>query len=124
MHQYKELIDDINLKLIEMPDKLECLIIGNDLYINKNLSSISIIEIKEPKSLYHCHDFEFLIPLNHIKQAIKIHGCQTIPQLSAYFKVPVTEILLTIYFYNVKYSNLHFLNIFQTDLLNIHQEII
>ncbi|MBO1199087.1 hypothetical protein J3T65_05360 [Staphylococcus simiae] len=124
MHQYKELIDDINLKFIEMPDKLECLIIGSDLYINKNLSSISTIEIKEPKSLYHYHDFELLIPLNHIKQAIEIHDCQTIPQLSAYFKVPVTDILLTIYFYKVKYSDLHFLNIFHTDLLNIHQEII
>lgn len=34
MHQYKELMDDIKIKYIEMPDKLECLIIGNDLYIN------------------------------------------------------------------------------------------
>lgn len=30
MHQYKELMDDIKIKYIEMPDKLECLIIGND----------------------------------------------------------------------------------------------
>ncbi|HDD6190513.1 TPA: hypothetical protein PBD56_002509, partial [Staphylococcus aureus] len=94
MHQYKELMDDIKIKYIEMPDKLECLIIGNDLYINKNLSSsTSPSEIKEPMSLYHCHchDFELLIPLNQIKQAIYLHDCKTIPQLSAYFKVPVTD---------------------------------
>lgn len=120
-------MDDIKIKYIEMPDKLECLIIGNDLYINKNLSSsTSTSEIKEPMSLYHCHchDFELLIPLNQIKQAIYLHDCKTIPQLSAYFKVPVTDILLTIYFYKVKYSDLHFLNMFKTDVLSIHQEII
>lgn len=75
MHQYKELMDDIKIKYIEMPDKLECLIIGNDLYINKNLSSsTSPSEIKEPMSLYHCHchDFELLIPLNQIKQMKRI----------------------------------------------------
>ena len=43
MHQYKELIDDINIKYIEMPNKLECLISGNDLYINERLSSSSYI---------------------------------------------------------------------------------
>ncbi|MDQ7198735.1 hypothetical protein RCF42_12125, partial [Staphylococcus aureus] len=59
-----------------------------------------------------------------IKQAIYLHDCKTIPQLSAYFKVPVTDILLTIYFYKVKYSDLHFLNMFKTDVLSIHQEII
>lgn len=43
MHQYKELIDDINVKYIEMPNKLECLISGNDLYINERLSSSAYI---------------------------------------------------------------------------------
>ena len=34
MHQYKELIDDIDIKYIEMPNKLEWVILGSELYVN------------------------------------------------------------------------------------------
>mgnify|MGYP007098373317 CR=1 FL=1 len=33
MHQYKELIDDIDIKYIEMPNKLEWVILGSELYV-------------------------------------------------------------------------------------------
>lgn len=60
-------MDDIKIKYIEMLDKLECLIIGNDLYINKNLLLFILMsEIKEFMFLYYCYcyDFELLIFLN------------------------------------------------------------
>ena len=39
MHQFKELIEDINIEYKEMPEKLECLIVDKNLYINTKLSS-------------------------------------------------------------------------------------
>ena len=39
MHQYKELIDGIDIKYIEMPDKLEYVIFDSELYVNSRLSS-------------------------------------------------------------------------------------
>lgn len=43
MHQYKELIDDIDIKCIEMPNKLEWVILGSELYVNSKLSSSSYV---------------------------------------------------------------------------------
>lgn len=39
MHQFKELIEYINIEYKEMPEKLECLIVDKNLYINTKLSS-------------------------------------------------------------------------------------
>lgn len=43
MHQNKELIDDIDIKYIEMPDRLEWVILGSELYVNSKLSSSSYV---------------------------------------------------------------------------------
>ncbi|EEE48825.1 hypothetical protein WL220_02355 [Staphylococcus capitis] len=115
MHQYKELIDDINVKYIEMPNKLECLISGNDLYINERLSSSAYI--RETSDSYYLKNNELtsLIPLNQIEHAVTTHNCTTL------LKLPTTFIFLNLYFYSIKYSNLPFLNIFQIKKLNFNQ---
>ena len=73
MHQYKELIDDINIKYIEMPNKLECLISGNDLYINERLSSSSYIRETSESYYSQSNKVTSLIPLNQIENAVITH---------------------------------------------------
>ena len=121
MHQYKELIDDINVKYIEMPNKLECLISGNDLYINERLSSSA--NIRETSDSYYLKSNELtsLIPLNQIEHAVTTHNCTTLLKLSKFFKLPTTFIFLNLYFYSIKYSNLPFLNIFQIKKMNFNR---
>ena len=121
MHQYKELIDDINVKYIEMPNKLECLISGNDLYINERLSSSA--NIRETSDSYYLKSNELtsLIPLNQIEHAVTSHDCNTLLKLSEFFKLPTTFIFLNLYFYSIKYSNLPFLNIFQIKKMNFNR---
>ena len=70
MHQYKELIDDINVKYIEMPNKLECLISGNDLYINERLSSSAYIRETSESYYSQSNKVTSLIPLNQIENAV------------------------------------------------------
>ena len=121
MHQYKELIDDINIKYIEMPNKLECLISGNDLYINERLSSSSYIRETSESYYSQSNKVTSLIPLNQIENAVITHTCTTLLKLSEFFKLPTTFIFLNLYFYSIKYSNLSFLNIFQIKRLNFNQ---
>lgn len=63
MHQYKELIAGLDIKYIEMPDKLEWAILGGELYINSRLSSSSYL--KEDIKAYYVKSNETnaLIPL-------------------------------------------------------------
>ena len=70
MHQYKELIDDINIKYIEMPNKLECLISGNDLYINERLSSSAYIRETSESYYSQSNKVTSLIPLNQLKMQL------------------------------------------------------
>ncbi|MFS4464699.1 hypothetical protein ACMFKE_04765 [Staphylococcus haemolyticus] len=121
MHQYKELIDDINVKYMEMPSKLECLISGNDLYINERLSSS--VFIRETSNSYHSisNEITSLIPLNQIEHAVTIYNCTSLLKLSTFFKLPTTFIFLNLYFYSIKYSNLPFINNFQIKGLKIHE---
>ncbi|WP_145387460.1 hypothetical protein [Staphylococcus capitis] len=121
MHQYKELIDDINVKYIEMPNKLECLISGNDLYINERLSSSAYIRETSDSYYSKSNELTSLIPLNQIEYAVISHDCTTLFKLSKFFKLPTTFIFLNLYFYSIKYSNLPFLNIFQIKKLNFNQ---
>ncbi|KAB2175237.1 hypothetical protein K4U34_07985 [Staphylococcus epidermidis] len=121
MHQYKELIDDINVKYIEMPNKLECLISGNDLYINERLSSSAYIRETSESYYSQSNKVTSLIPLNQIENAVITHNCTTLLKLSKFFKLPTTFIFLNLYFYSIKYSNLSFLNIFQIKRLNFNQ---
>ncbi|MCG1190884.1 hypothetical protein K4O95_05085 [Staphylococcus epidermidis] len=121
MHQYKELIDDINVKYIEMPNKLECLISGNDLYINERLSSSSYIRDTSKSYYSQSNKVTSLIPVNQIEHAVISHDCTTLLKLSKFFKLPTTFIFLNLYFYSIKYSNLPFLNIFQIKKLNFNQ---
>ena len=95
MHQYKELIDDINIKYIEMPNKLECLISGNDLYINERLSSSSYIRETSESYYSQSNKVTSLIPLNQIEKAINAHDCKTLQDLSNYFNLPTTHLFLT-----------------------------
>ena len=121
MHQYKELIDDINVKYIEMPNKLECLISGNDLYINECLSSSAYIRETSDSYYSKSNELTSLIPLNQIEHAVISHDCNTLLKLSEFFKLPTTFIFLNLYFYSIKYSNLSFLNIFQIKKFNLNQ---
>lgn len=121
MHQYKELIDDINVKYIEMPNKLECLISGNDLYINERLSSSAYIRETSESYYSQSNKVTSLIPLNQIENAVITHNCTTLLKLSEFFKLPTTFIFLNLYFYSIKYSNLSFLNIFQIKKFNVNQ---
>ena len=84
MHQYKELIDDINIKYIEMPNKLECLISGNDLYINERLSSSSYIRETSESYYSQSNKVTSLIPLNQIENAVITHNCTTLLKLSEF----------------------------------------
>ena len=52
MHQYKELIDDINIKYIEMPNKLECLI-SVMIYILMNAYHLHLILEKHLNLIIH-----------------------------------------------------------------------
>lgn len=63
MHQYKELIDGIDIKYIEMPDKLEYVIFFSELYVNSRLSSSSYV--KEDIKTYYVksNKTNALIPL-------------------------------------------------------------
>lgn len=63
MHQYKELIDGIDIKYIEMPDKLEYVILGSELYVNSRLSSS--FYVKEDIKTYYVksNKTNALIPL-------------------------------------------------------------
>ncbi|TBW85340.1 hypothetical protein EQ804_11525, partial [Staphylococcus hominis] len=78
MHQYKELIDDINIEYKEMPEKLECMIVDKKLYINTKLSSNTDFR----KSYYILKNFNqdisYLIPLMKIQKAIEIYNCNTL----------------------------------------------
>ena len=121
MHQYKELIDDININYIEMPNKLECLISGNDLYINERLSSSAYIRETSESYYSQSNKVTSLIPLNQIENAVITHNCTTLLKLSEFFKLPTTFIFLNLYFYSIKYSNLSFLNIFQIKKFNLNQ---
>ncbi|MCG2483254.1 hypothetical protein K4P02_09685 [Staphylococcus epidermidis] len=121
MHQYKELIDDINIKYIEMPNKLECLISGNDLYINERLSSSAYIRETSESYYSQSNKVTSLIPLNQIENAVITHNCTTLLKLSEFFKPPTTFIFLNLYFYSIKYSNLSFLNIFQIKKFYLNQ---
>ena len=108
MHQYKELIDDIDIKYIEMPNKLEWVILGSELYVNSKLSSSSYV--KEDIKAYYVKSNETnaLISLNKIEKAINAHDCKTLQDLSNYFNLPTTHLFLTMWFYNLKYTNLLF----------------
>ena len=102
MHQYKELIDDINIKYIEMPNKLECLISGNDLYINERLSSSSYIRETSESYYSQSNKVTSLIPLNQIENAVITHNGTTLLKLSEFFKLPTTFIFLNLYFYSIR----------------------
>ena len=52
-----------------------------------------------------------LISLNQIEKAYISHDCKTLHDLSNYFNLPTTHLLLTMWFYNLKYTNLPFFNI-------------
>ncbi|MFV8748250.1 hypothetical protein ACNNMT_09285 [Staphylococcus epidermidis] len=95
MHQYKELIDGIDIKYIEMPDKLEYVILGSELYVNSRLSSSSYV--KEDIKTYYVksNKTNALISLNQIEKAINAHDCKTLQDLSNYFNLPTTHLFLT-----------------------------
>ena len=67
MHQYKELIDDIDIKYIEMPNKLEWVILGSELYVNSKLSSSSYV--REDINTYYvlCEKQSTLTIAKHFK---------------------------------------------------------
>lgn len=100
MQQFKELIDDIDIEYIKMPNKLECLIIGKTLYLNSNFS----LNPHLTKSFNSSKNFNIysLLPINYIKEAIKFYDCNSIEKLSNFFHLPIHHIFLTIYFYNSK----------------------
>lgn len=104
MHQYKELIEGIDIKYIE----LEWAILGSELYVNSRLSSSSYL--KEDIKTYYVKSNETnaLIPLNQIEKAINAHDCKTLQDLSNYFNLPTTHLFLKRWFYNFKYTNLLF----------------
>ena len=52
-----------------------------------------------------------LISLNQIEKAYISHDYKTLHDLSNYFNLPTTHLLLTMWFYNLKYTNLPFFNI-------------
>ena len=107
MHQYKELIDGIDIKYIE----LEWAILGGELYVNSRLSSSSYV--KEDIKTYYVksNKTNALISLNQIEKAYISHDYKTLHDLSNYFNLPTTHLLLTMWFYNLKYTNLPFFNI-------------
>lgn len=49
-----------------------------------------------------------LISLNQIEKAINAHDCKTLQDLSNYFNLPTTHLFQTMWFYNLKYTNLLF----------------
>ena len=69
MHQYKELIDGIDIKYIEMPDKLEYVIFDSELYVNSRLSSS--FYVKEDIKTYYVksNKTNALISLNQIEHS-------------------------------------------------------
>ena len=95
MHQYKELIDGIDIKYIEMPDKLEYVIFDSELYVNSRLSSS--FYVKEDIKTYYVksNKTNALISLNQIEKAINAHDCKTLQDLSNYFNLPTTHLFLT-----------------------------
>lgn len=115
MHQFKELIADINIEYKEMPEKLECLIVDKNLYINTKLSSNT--DFRKSYSILKNlnQNISYLVPLMKIQKAIEIYNCNTLQKLSNFFELPTYQILQTIYFYNYKYPNLAFLKILLND---------
>lgn len=108
MHQYKELIDGIDIKYIEMPDKLEYVILGSELYVNSKLSSSSYVREDTNTYKVKSNETNALISLNQIEKAYISHDCKTLHDLSNYFNLPTTHLFLTMWFYNLKYTNLLF----------------
>ena len=67
MHQFKELIEDINIEYKEMPEKLECLIVDKNLYINTKLSSNTDFRNRIVKSRLLCKMLYNVLPFLLIK---------------------------------------------------------
>lgn len=121
MHNCKEMINKIEVQYIDCPKKLDCLIIGNKLYINKSIIpdlsvnekvasyKINTRQINKLNSLCNNSLSEF-IPLNQLIEAIKIPHLNSCFKLAIYFDTTSIFIKQTITFYKIKYPNLTLLN--------------
>lgn len=113
----KDIIDDVKIKFIQMPDKLECVYIDDTLYINNTLSSnLKICEStlkylpQQFNLIKHIHSISKLIPLKDIVLAIHELRCTSLKKLSEHFNLSIPQIYLTLYFYQFKYPNIKLLD--------------
>ncbi|MEJ7486507.1 hypothetical protein WL524_03840 [Staphylococcus pasteuri] len=118
MQTCKEMINKIEVKYIDCPQKLESCVIGNTLYINKSI--IPDLTINEPITSYgkrksyktsylSSNGILELIPLNLLIDAIESPHLKSFSNLAIHFDTTSIFIKQNITFYKIKYPNLkHF----------------
>ncbi|GAA8615231.1 hypothetical protein K4T95_02795 [Staphylococcus epidermidis] len=119
MHNCKEMINKIEVKYIDCPEKLNSFICGNNLYISKSIIpdltvnekvvSYSTRQINKLNSLAISSVSEF-IPLDQLIEAIKNPQLNSYSKLAIYFNTTSIFIKQTITFYKIKYPNLNLIN--------------
>ena len=109
MHQFKELIEDINIEYKEMPEKLECLIVDKNLYINTKLSSNT--DFRKSYSILKNlnQNISYLVPLMKIQKAIEIYNCNTLQKLSNFLNYLPIKFFKLFIFTTINIPISHFL---------------
>ncbi|WP_049361812.1 hypothetical protein [Staphylococcus epidermidis] len=113
------MINKIEVKYIDCPEKLNGFICGNNLYISKSIIpdltvnekvvSYSTRQINKLNSLAISSVSEF-IPLDQLIEAIKNPQLNSYSKLAIYFNTTSIYIKQTLTFYKIKYPNLNLIN--------------